>query len=178
MERRPNDTQTPTSGKKNSPIHQVRDGVWRICDGAAGTVIDGGGCFETYGEQEAAIDAGDCSGGGSSGGGTPGVDGVDGKGWTGGSYSGATGIVTFTSNDGLGFATTDLRGADGAEGPQGPEGPEGPQGPQGLEGPEGPEGPGGSAGADLTDILARLTALEQRHDGTLADHVPTYGGTP
>lgn len=39
--------------------------------------------------------------------------GADGKGWTGGSYSSSTGIVTFTSNDGLGFATGDLRGGDG-----------------------------------------------------------------
>ena len=39
--------------------------------------------------------------------------GEDGKGWTGGSYDSGTGIVTFTSDDGLGFSTTDLRGADG-----------------------------------------------------------------
>ncbi len=38
-----------------------------------------------------------------------GEDGVDGKGWTGGSYSVLTGVVTFTSNDGLGFQTGDLR---------------------------------------------------------------------
>jgi hypothetical protein len=35
--------------------------------------------------------------------------GEDGKGWTGGSYSPLTGVVTFTSNDGLGFQTGDLR---------------------------------------------------------------------
>jgi len=32
-------------------------------------------------------------------------------GWTGGSYDANTGIVTFTSDDGLGFSTTDLRGS-------------------------------------------------------------------
>ena len=39
--------------------------------------------------------------------------GADGKGWTGGSYNAGTGIVTFTSTDGLGFVTGDLRGAGG-----------------------------------------------------------------
>jgi len=33
------------------------------------------------------------------------------KGFTGGSYASSTGIITFTSDDGLGFATSDLRGA-------------------------------------------------------------------
>lgn len=42
--------------------------------------------------------------------------GTDGLGWTGGSYNASTGIVTFTSDDGLGFATGDLRGADGQDG--------------------------------------------------------------
>jgi hypothetical protein len=49
--------------------------------------------------------------------GAPGADGAagaDGLGWTGGSYNAGTGIVTFTSTDGLGFVTGDLRGADGA----------------------------------------------------------------
>ena len=54
-----------------------------------------------------------------------GTNGTDGKGWTGGSYNATNGIVTFTSDDGLGFATGDLRGA---EGPQGAIGPDGPQG--------------------------------------------------
>ena len=48
--------------------------------------------------------------------GAPGEDGADGKGWTGGSYSSGTGKVTFTSDDGLGFETGDLRGEDGADG--------------------------------------------------------------
>ena len=42
-----------------------------------------------------------------------GEDGADGKGWTGGSYSSGTGKVTFTSDDGLGFETGDLRGDPG-----------------------------------------------------------------
>lgn len=45
-----------------------------------------------------------------------GVDGVDGKGWTGGEYDENTGVVTFSSTDGLGFSTGDLRGADGMAG--------------------------------------------------------------
>lgn len=45
--------------------------------------------------------------------------GDDGKGWTGGSYDSGTGIVTFTSDDGLGFTTGDLRGANGTNGTDG-----------------------------------------------------------
>lgn len=48
--------------------------------------------------------------------GSNGEDGDDGLGFTGGSYDSLTGIVTFTSDDGLGFSTTDLRGAPGANG--------------------------------------------------------------
>ena len=57
--------------------------------------------------------------------GTPGAPGGkgdkgdDGLGWTGGSYDAATGIVTFTSDDGLAFATLDLRGAQGPKGDTG-----------------------------------------------------------
>ena len=53
---------------------------------------------------------------GGGGPGVPGPPGEDGKGWTGGSYDDASGVVTFTSDDGLGFATGDLRGADGEPG--------------------------------------------------------------
>jgi len=55
--------------------------------------------------------------------GADGADGADGLGFTGGSYDSATGIITFTSDDGLGFATTDVRGATGAQGPIGATGP-------------------------------------------------------
>jgi len=43
--------------------------------------------------------------------GPKGDPGDNGLGFTGGSYDSGTGIVTFTSDDGLGFSTTDLRGA-------------------------------------------------------------------
>lgn len=46
--------------------------------------------------------------------GAAGTDGTDGAGFTGGSYNSSTGVVTFTSDDGLGFSTGDLRGADGS----------------------------------------------------------------
>lgn len=48
--------------------------------------------------------------------------GNDGDGWTGASYDPQTGIVTFTSDDGLGFQTGDLRGADGDDGADGADG--------------------------------------------------------
>lgn len=50
------------------------------------------------------------------------IDGDDGLGWTSGSYNDETGIVTFLSDDGLGFATDDLRGADGINGTNGTNG--------------------------------------------------------
>ena len=42
-----------------------------------------------------------------------GNDGTDGRGWTGGSYDAATGVVRFESTDGLAFQTEDLRGTSG-----------------------------------------------------------------
>ncbi|MDF4222376.1 hypothetical protein PXC01_12305, partial [Maribacter sp. M208] len=57
--------------------------------------------------------------------GAPGAAGADGEGFTGGSYNASTGVVTFTSDDGLGFVTGDLRGADGADGAPGATGPAG-----------------------------------------------------
>lgn len=51
--------------------------------------------------------------------GAAGADGADGDGWTSGAYNGTTGIVTFLSDDGLGFVTGDLRGDDGADGADG-----------------------------------------------------------
>ncbi len=47
------------------------------------------------------------------------LKGDTGKGFTGGSYSSSTGQVTFTSGDGLGFSTGDLRGTDGVSVPIG-----------------------------------------------------------
>ena len=43
--------------------------------------------------------------------GTNGTNGTDGTGWTSGSYNASNGVVTFVSDDGLGFVTGDLRGA-------------------------------------------------------------------
>ena len=44
------------------------------------------------------------------------LKGDTGPGWTGGSYNSADGKVTFTSDDGLGFSTEDVRGEDGDDG--------------------------------------------------------------
>ena len=46
-------------------------------------------------------------------------NGSDGKGWTAGAYDSSTGIATFASSDGLGFATGDLRGTNGTNGTDG-----------------------------------------------------------
>jgi hypothetical protein len=104
-----------------------------------------------------------------SGGGTPGpqgpagadgIDGTDGDGFTGGAYDAGTGQVQFTSDDGLGFVTDDLRGATGPEGPAGPTGSAGADGADGATGPEGPAGPTGPAGADGADGLDGATGPE------------------
>lgn len=60
--------------------------------------------------------------------GAAGADGTDGLGFTGGSYNASTGVVTFTSDDGLGFTTSDLRGADGQDGTNGTNGTDGTDG--------------------------------------------------
>ena len=64
--------------------------------------------------------------------------GANALGWTGGSYNAGTGVVTFSSDDGLGFSTGDLRGAQGDIGPQGVQGIQGIQGIQGVQGDAGP----------------------------------------
>jgi trimeric autotransporter adhesin len=43
--------------------------------------------------------------------------GPKGDGFTGGEYDASTGVVTFTSNDGIGFSTGDLRGDLSEQGP-------------------------------------------------------------
>lgn len=48
--------------------------------------------------------------------GATGPTGVKGAGWTGGAYSDETGVVSFLSDDGLGFVTGDLRGSGSADG--------------------------------------------------------------
>lgn len=75
--------------------------------------------------------------------GAAGADGEDGDGFTGGSYNASTGVVTFTSDDGLGFSTGDLRGADGSDGATGPEGPQGATGATGAAGADGSDGADG-----------------------------------
>lgn len=76
--------------------------------------------------------------------GTNGSDGADGLGFTGGSYDSGTGVVTFTSNDGLGFSTGDLRGADGTDGIDGDPGADGVNGTNGVDGADGLGFTGGS----------------------------------
>jgi hypothetical protein len=58
-----------------------------------------------------------------------GTTGATGDGFTGGSYNSSNGTVTFTSDDGLGFVTEDLRGSTGVAGPVGATGERGPLGP-------------------------------------------------
>ena len=92
--------------------------------------------------------------------GADGLDGTDGDGFTGGSYDPSTGVTTFTSDDGLGFATSDLRGADGADGAAGATGPEGPQGVQGETGPAGADGADGLPGADGADGAQGIQGIQ------------------
>lgn len=54
--------------------------------------------------------------------GEPGKPGTNGKGWIGGNYNPSNGIVTFLSDDGLTFTTTDIRGEDGRHGDHGVNG--------------------------------------------------------
>lgn len=72
---------------------------------------------------------------------------ADGEGWTGGSYDSGSGIVTFTSDDALGFATGDLRGADGTNGTNGTNGTDGADGADGAGLPT-----GGTAGQIIEKI--------------------------
>ena len=79
--------------------------------------------------------------------GSDGSDGADGAGFTGGSYDSGTGVVTFTSDDGLGFSTGDLRGADGADGADGSDGTNGTNGADGTNGDDGADGTGFTGGS-------------------------------
>ena len=74
--------------------------------------------------------------------GDDGNNGSDGAGFTGGSYNSSTGIVTFTSDDGLGFSTGDLRGADGADGADVADGAD-----STVAGPAGADGAGFTGGS-------------------------------
>lgn len=78
-----------------------------LADGAAGAA----GAAGADGSDGAAGAAGSDGSAGA-----PGANGANGTGFTGGSYNSSSGVVTITSNDGLGFSTSDLRGADGTNG--------------------------------------------------------------
>lgn len=80
--------------------------------------------------------------------GTNGTDGADGQGFTGGSYDAGTGVVTFTSDDGLGFSTADLRGADGADGTNG------------TNGTDGADGAGVPVGGTAGQVLAKIDGTD------------------
>jgi len=56
--------------------------------------------------------------------GDAGTNGTDGDGWksSGTGYNSSTGVVTFASDDGLGFSTGDVRGANGSNGADGADG--------------------------------------------------------
>jgi hypothetical protein len=95
------------------------------------------------------------------------VPGADGLGWTGGSYNAGTGVVEFTSTDGLGFVTGDLRGAPGADGLDGADGIDG------LNGADGADGLNGADGADGSDALA-LAGNDQALTG---NRLITNGGS-
>ena len=133
-------------------------------DGSAATIAVGTTTTLTSGSSATVTNVGTSSaavfnfgiprganGSGDGDGGADGADGADGLGWTGGSYAAGTGIVTFTSTDGLGFSTTDLRGADGADGNDGAPGTPGTNGTDGADGNDGAPGTPGTNGSDGAD---------------------------
>ena len=80
---------------------------------------------------------------------------------TGSSSNVSTGVVTFVSDDGLGFDTGDLRGVigpqdiqdiQGIQGLIGPEGPVGPEEIHGIQGIQGIQGPAGSGGVQKSTL--------------------------
>jgi len=91
--------------------------------------------------------------------------------WTGGSYASATGVVTFASDDGLGFVTGDLRGATGSQGIQGIQGIQGATGATGAAGADGTNGTNGSDGTDGEDTVntATVTAAGALMDSELTN---------
>ena len=66
--------------------------------------------------------------------GDDGVKGDKGDGWTNGDYDASNGVVTFYSNDGLQFSTSDLRGSNGTNGTNGTNGSNGINGTNGVDG--------------------------------------------
>jgi len=100
-----------------------------------------------------------------------GATGATGLGFDGGGYNPATGVVDFTSQDGLGFSTNDLRGATGATGPQGQSGQ------TGSTGATGPAGTGITLLGTVADIPA-LLATTPTAAGDLYIVVNDGSGTP
>ena len=96
--------------------------------------------------------------------GPDGPQGDDGNGWTSGAYNPDNGIVTFQSDDGLGFSTTDLRGATGAPGTDGTNGDDGTDGAQGIQGEKGDTGDTGTSG---TQGIPGPTAVSTQANNTI-----------
>ena len=118
-------------------------------------------------------------------GGSTGADGVDGKGWTGGTYDPATGTVTFTSDDGLEFTTGDLRGTDGIDGLDGNMWHVGSGDPASTLGDPGDYYLDGEAGwvwvkrtdTSWTNLYVNLTGPPGSVDNHDHDYLPLSGGT-
>ena len=96
-----------------------------------------------------------------------GSGGTDGKGWTGGSYDASNGVVTFTSDDGLGFVTGDLRGQDGVDGVDGADGQDG------VDGTNGSDGQGVPSGGTAKQILEKVDGVDYNTQWV----TPPSGGT-
>ena len=118
-------------------------------------------------------------------GGSTGADGVDGKGWTGGTYDPATGTVTFTSDDGLEFTTGDLRGTDAIDGLDGNMWHVGSGDPASTLGDPGDYYLDGDAGwvwvkrtdTSWTNLYVNLTGPPGSVDNHDHDYLPLSGGT-
>ncbi len=118
--------------------------------------------------------------------------GNDGLGWTEANYDPATGVVTFVSNDGLGFTTGDLRGQDGDDGIGVPDATGAPAGQVPVTDGEGGYvlGEGGTGGGGITwrspggEWLSDATYQEDdtvQHDGATwvaTAEVGAIGGEP
>jgi hypothetical protein len=118
--------------------------------------------------------------------GIPGINGINGKGFNGGVYNQNTGVVSFLSEDGIGFNTTDIRGKSGngwtsityekrtgqltfkgtvenltytSDDIRGPKGDKGDKGDKGEKGDQGIQGETGPAGTTDYDKLLNTPTL-------------------
>ena len=166
-------TYDDSGGKLNFSVSAGTNGA-DGADGADGTGFTGGSYNSSTGvvtftsDDGLGFSTGDLRGADGSNGtngtnGTNGSDGADGSGFTGGSYNSSTGVVTFTSNDGLGFSTGDLRGADGADGSDGTNGQDGAD--------------GSDANVTKANVEAVLTGTitSHNHNGTYAASSHSHG---